>query len=136
MESLNDFCNRIHESSSHITASKDPRERLQKLQKTWKLKMWHDHSDILNHSYVSFMTCFLYDPINVLTDQEFREQHPEKKPVNVQSTVERPQLYIFGISGSFFYVKCINHCIDFHKNYHIIEVNKYYVHCTFEKKKS
>lgn len=102
MESLNDFCNRIHESSSHITASKDPRERLQKLQKTWKLKMWHDHSDILNHSYVSFMTCFLYDPINFLTDQEFREQHPEKNPVNVQSIVERPQLYIFGISGNFF----------------------------------
>lgn len=68
MESLNDFCNRIHKASSHITASNDLRERLQKLQKIWKLKMWHDHSDILNYSYISFMTCFLYNPINFLTD--------------------------------------------------------------------
>lgn len=36
---------------------------------------------------------FLYDPLNFLTNQEFRKQHPEKKPGNVQSIVERPQLY-------------------------------------------
>lgn len=55
------------------------RDILHQKEKEWKLKMWHDHLDILNHSYVSFMSCFLYDPINFLTDEEFNQRNPEKK---------------------------------------------------------
>jgi hypothetical protein len=87
------FTRQIHETQNNSTDHIS--DKLQELQSEFKLKMWHDHSDILNHSYVSFMT-FLYDPINFLTDEEYHSTYPEK-PVNVQSVVERPKLYIFGI---------------------------------------
>lgn len=100
-DSIKDFCAKIHVNEiSHITSTENLREQLKKMENSWKMKMWHDHSDILNHSYVSFMTCFLYDPMNFITDQEFKTRYPERKPVNIQSLVERPQLYIFGLSGN------------------------------------
>lgn len=42
-------------------------------------KGWHDHSDILNHSYVSFMSCFLYEPLSFLTDDEFKQKSRKEK---------------------------------------------------------
>lgn len=46
------------------------------------------------------MVCFLYDTANFLTDGEYRKQFPEKTPLDVQSFVEKPRLYIFGKSGT------------------------------------
>ncbi|CAC5356825.1 unnamed protein product [Mytilus coruscus] len=57
-------------------------------------------SNILNHTYISFMVSFIYDHANFLTNEEFRETYPKKKPVDVQAVVEKPDLYIFGQSGS------------------------------------
>ena len=68
-------------------------------QKTLNIKVWHDHSEILNHSYVNFMVSFLYDHLNYLTDEEFKEKFPQSPPLDVQSFVEKPRLYIFGKSG-------------------------------------
>lgn len=94
-EQMEQFCKLMSEPGDIENA----RDTLHQKEKEWKLKMWHDHSDILNHSYVSFMSCFLYDPINFLTDEEFKQRNPEKKKIDVQSFIERPQLYIFGLSG-------------------------------------
>ncbi|CAC5389542.1 unnamed protein product [Mytilus coruscus] len=69
--------------------------RLMTLERQINLKIWHDHSDILNHTYISFMVSFIYDHANFLTNEEFRETYPKKKPVDVQAVVERPNLYIF-----------------------------------------
>lgn len=96
-EQFKHFCTKILEPEH--AEHHNGKDAIQQKEKEWKLKMWHDHSDILNHSYVSFMTCFLYDPINFLTDEEYAERFPEKKKIDVQSFVERPQLYIFGLSG-------------------------------------
>lgn len=96
-EQFKHFCTKILEPE--LAEHHHGKDTIQQKEKEWKLKMWHDHSDILNHSYVSFMTCFLYDPINFLTDEEYAERFPEKKKIDVQSFVERPQLYIFGLSG-------------------------------------
>lgn len=74
--------------------------RLMTLERQINLKIWHDHSDILNHTYISFMVSFIYDHANFLTNEEFRETYPKKKPVDVQAVVERPNLYIFGQSGN------------------------------------
>ncbi|CAC5375195.1 unnamed protein product [Mytilus coruscus] len=74
--------------------------RLMTLERQINLKIWHDHSDILNHTYISFMVSFIFDHANFLTNEEFRETYPKKKPVDVQAVVERPNLYIFGQSGS------------------------------------
>lgn len=69
------------------------------------LKLWHNHSDILNSSYVNFMVSFLYNTNNFLTDKEYKEKFPENLPmdVHVQSFVERPKLYIFGKSGMYIF---------------------------------
>lgn len=68
-------------------------------ERTIHLKMWHDHSDILNHTYVSFMLSMIYDTANFLTNEEFQAELPTTSPKNVQTIVERPNLYIFGQSG-------------------------------------
>nr|XP_022311269.1 uncharacterized protein LOC111116562 [Crassostrea virginica] len=96
-DELKHHCNTIF--ASDLFQQQNTREVLQQKENEWKIKMWHDHSDILNHSYVSFMSCFLYDPLNFLTEEEFRKKYPEKN-IDVQSFVEKPQLYIFGLSGS------------------------------------
>ena len=80
--------------------SENPLQVLKQLERTRNLKVWHDHSDILNHSYVSFMISALYDPVVFLSNQEYREKYPERPPVDVPSAVERPYLYILGQSKS------------------------------------
>ncbi|VDI34881.1 Hypothetical predicted protein [Mytilus galloprovincialis] len=72
---------------------------LKSLERTRSIKLWHDHSDILNHSYVCFMLSWLYDTANYLTNQEYMEKYPERRPINVQAEVEKPKIYIFGQSG-------------------------------------
>ncbi|KAK3109115.1 hypothetical protein FSP39_023377 [Pinctada imbricata] len=64
------------------------------------IKMWHDHSDILNHSYVCFMVSSLYDPAFFLTDAEFSLNNPTRKSISVQAIVEKPMIYLLGQSKS------------------------------------
>ncbi|CAC5383132.1 unnamed protein product [Mytilus coruscus] len=78
----------------------DMRLKLKVIERTFKLKMWHDHSDILNHSYVNFMTTILYDAANFMTDNENQTLARTTSTTNVQSIVEKPQLYILGRSAS------------------------------------
>ncbi|CAC5364623.1 unnamed protein product [Mytilus coruscus] len=78
----------------------DMRLKLKIIERTFKLKMWHDHSDILNHSYVNFMTTILYDAANFMTDNEYQTLARTTSTTNVQSIVEKPQLYILGRSAS------------------------------------
>jgi hypothetical protein len=77
------------------------RNKLKSLERTRIIKVWHDHSDVLNHTYVSFMVSYIYDKANFLTDEEYKSKYQQKKLVNVQAIVERPQLYILGQSGTF-----------------------------------
>jgi hypothetical protein len=44
------------------------RNKLKSLERTRNIKVWHDHSDVLNHTYVSFMVSYIYDKANFLTD--------------------------------------------------------------------
>ena len=70
------------------------RNKLKSLERTRNSKVWHDHSDVLNHTYVSFMVSDIYDKANFLTDEKYKSKYQQKKLVNVQAIVERPQLYI------------------------------------------
>lgn len=79
----------------------DALKQLIKLERTRKLKLWHDHSDILNHSYVCFVVSQMYDEANFYTDSEYKDKFPDRKPICVQSVVETPKLYIFGQSGKY-----------------------------------
>lgn len=92
-------------SKLKITVPSEPMSALDELTKvehTRNLKVGHDHSDILNHSYVSFMVFALYYPAVILTGEEFKEfkeRNPDRAPADVQSAVEKPYLrYIFWVS--------------------------------------
>lgn len=66
---------------------------------TRHLKIWHDHSDILNHMYISTMVSMLYDTASFITDEEYRTKYPERPPADVQAMVEKPFLYILSQSS-------------------------------------
>ena len=51
------------------------RYKLKSLERTRNIKVWHDHSDVLNHTYVSFMVSYIYDQTNVLTDEEYKSKY-------------------------------------------------------------
>lgn len=76
------------------------KEKLQKMEKTRHLKIWHDHSEILNHSYFTVMISTLYGKAAFITNEEYLKIFPERPPVDVQGKVERPYLYIIGQSSS------------------------------------
>ena len=70
------------------------------------LKVWHDHSDILNRTYFSIMISCIYDRAFYLTNQEYKAKYPDRKPVHVQSLVEKPKMYVFGQSKAQILIRC------------------------------
>lgn len=73
-------------SKLQFTVPSDPMSALDELMKvehTRNLKFWHDHSDILNHCYASFLISALYYPAVYLTDEEFKERYPDRASVDV-----------------------------------------------------
>ena len=68
--------------------------RLKNFERSRNLMMWHDCSTISNHSHFLVMVSTIYDPAVYLTNEEYFIKSGQK--VNVQATIERPHLYIFG----------------------------------------
>ena len=66
---------------------------------TRHLKIWHDHSDILNHSYMTIISSTLYDTASFLINDECKRKYPDHLPADVQAMVEKPFLYILGRSS-------------------------------------
>lgn len=86
-------------SKLKITVPIEPMSALDELMKvahTRNLKVWHDHSDILNHSYASFMISALYYNAVFLTDEEFKERYPDRRLVSCQEAI--PTVYILAQS--------------------------------------
>ena len=54
--------------------------------------IWHDASCLANHGHLVFIVHTLYDPAIHLTDEECKIK--TGKSVNVQSIIEKPELYI------------------------------------------
>ena len=69
-------------------------ERLKKFERTRNLMVWHDCSTVSNHSHFLVMIATMYDPAVYLTNKEYFTKFGEQ--VDVQATVEQPNLYIFG----------------------------------------
>lgn len=62
------------------------------------LKIWHDHSSVGGHGHFLVLVSVLYDPAIFLTQEEVEKNL--KKDFDVQSTVEAPEIHIFGRSTS------------------------------------
>ena len=82
-----------------VFLSEDKLHQLQKLERT-RQQLWRDHSDILNHTIIHFMVSVIYDNALFLTNEEYKLKFPNRKPIDVASTVEHPKLYIIGQSKS------------------------------------
>lgn len=97
-------------SKLKITVPIDPMSALDELMKvahTRNLKVWHDHSGILNHSYASFMISALYYNAVFLTDEEFKEKYPDRRLVSCQEAI--PTVYILAQSKT---TSCLTHPPD------------------------
>ena len=71
---------------------------LKRVERTRHLMVWADNSTLLNHGYLLLTVNAVYDEALYFTDKEMKEQG--KGNVDVQSLVERPQVYILARCGS------------------------------------
>lgn len=62
------------------------------------LKLWHDHSPIAGHGHFLVLVLVIYDAAFYLTQEEVNLKL--EKDIDVQSTVESPELHILGRSSS------------------------------------
>lgn len=61
------------------------------------LKVWHDHSSMSGHGHLLVLVSTIYDPSFFLTQSEASELGMN---FDIQSTVESPEVHIFGRSSS------------------------------------
>ena len=74
------------------------RSTLRKIQRTRTLVLWHDHGVLLGLGCILMTIHIAYDPAIFYTPQECKEKFG--KPIQVQSTIERPELYILAAGSS------------------------------------
>ena len=76
----------------------DIKEYLKGIERTRHLMIWADNSTLLNHGYLLMTVNVLYNEAVFYTNKEMEEQG--KGNIDVQSLVERPQVYILARCGS------------------------------------
>lgn len=79
------------------------------------LKIWHDHSSIAGHGHFLVLVSVIYDSALFLTQEE-ADLKLERK-IDVQSTIETPELHILGRSSSSIedqalFSACRNECLS------------------------
>ena len=87
---------KIHEEISDDIDQMRNHLKTYQRQRHWLL--WHDHSTLANYGHMLFCVRELYDPAIHVTRQEMLEKTGQD--VDVQASVEEPQLYILGQSRS------------------------------------
>ena len=95
-EELTVELHKIHEKISDNID--EMRNQLKKYQRQRHWLLWHDHSTLANYGHMLFCLRELYDPAIHVTRQEMLDK--TGKDIDVQATVEEPQLYILGQSRS------------------------------------
>lgn len=82
---------------------------------TRHFKVWHDHSSIAGHGYFLILVSVIYDTSFFLTQEEVNSKLGNN--IDVQSTVEAPEIHIFGRSSSSLddqsqFSACRNECLS------------------------
>ena len=81
-----------HSTSDQLYAT------IRKVQRTRTLVLWHDHGVLLGLGCILMTIHIAYDPAVFYTPQEYKERFG--KPVEMQSIIERPELYILAAGSS------------------------------------
>ena len=99
----------------------DLKNYLKRVERTRHLMVWADNSTLLNHGYLLLTVNAVYDEALYFTDKEMEEQG--KANVDVQSLVQRPQVYILARCGSseaeqiaYMYINTKKVCLEGLKN--------------------
>ena len=74
------------------------KERLKAIERKRHLMVWGDNSTLLNHGHLLLTVNSIYDEAVYYTNEEMIAKG--KGDIDVQSLVERPQVYILGRCGS------------------------------------
>ncbi len=69
-DSVKETLEKLGELKSNIT---DHHSVLKELQRSCKLVLWHDHSNILKSGYILLVIHTLYDPAVYMTTQEYEQ---------------------------------------------------------------
>ena len=67
---------------------------LKNMERRRNIMMWHDCATISNHSHFLVMASTMYDQAVHLTNEQYHQKFGQH--VDVQATIEKPFLYIFG----------------------------------------
>ena len=79
-----------------IWESLNSEQKSKALQSNRHLSMWHDHGTILGQGYIFITVKVIYD-----TCVFFRkDEYPLNPNLNLQGTIERPEVHIIGIVNS------------------------------------
>ena len=88
-------------------------DALEGMESTRYLKIWHDHSSIAGHGHFLVLVSVIYDSAFYLTQEEVNLSLG--KEIDIQSTVEAPELHILGRSSSIddqsLFSTCRNECL-------------------------
>ena len=95
-EEIKSELQKIHEEVSDDID--EMRSSLKKYQRQRHWLLWHDHSTLANYGHMLFCVRELYDPAIHFTRQEMVDK--TGKDIDIQATIEEPQLYILGQSRS------------------------------------
>ena len=95
-EEIKSELQKIHEEASDVVD--EMRSSLKKYQRQRHWLLWHDHSTLANYGHKLFCVRELYDPAIHFTRQEMVDK--TGKDIDIQATIEEPQLYILGQSRS------------------------------------
>ena len=82
-----------HEKLGLIRSSEQPPDP--STSPTRYLKIWHDHSSIAGHGHFLVLVSVIYDTAFYLTQEEVKDRN-----IDVQSTIETPEIHILGRSSS------------------------------------
>lgn len=82
---------------ANLQTEDELRKILSQKERTRSLGMWHDHSTILGHGYITITVMVLYDQAVFKTDTELFGQ---ELFYNIQSFIEEPEIHILAMSSS------------------------------------
>ena len=88
----------------------DTKEYLKGIERTRHLMIWADNSTLLNHGYLLMTVNVLYDEAVFFTNKEMQEQG--KGIIDVQSLVQKPQVYIRSEAEQLAYINTTKICLE------------------------
>ena len=98
VEQLQEELANLGETTNPTTSTADLKAHLRKITTTRHFKIWHDHSTVAGHGHFLVLISAVYDPAFYLTAKEARQKLG--KEIDVQSTIEAPEVHILGRSTS------------------------------------